>query len=122
MSNPQRGISSSQFLGVPLAHGHYSNGVMSPTYQSWRNMIQRCTNPGSLRWQRYGGRGVTVCERWRAFENFLADMGERPPNPVGWAKRRGLYSLDRIDNDGDYEPGNCRWATLCEQRANRANR
>lgn len=71
-------------------------------------MIQRCTNPNNPAWRLYGGRGITVCARWRDFPAFLADMGERP---------NGL-TLDRIDNDRGYEPGNCRWATWSEQRSN----
>lgn len=91
-------------------HGNASraNGP-TPTYNSWRGMIERCTNPKQAHYARYGGRGVTVCERWTVFENFLSDMGERPP---------GL-TLDRKNNDGNYEPGNCRWATNQEQRHNR---
>ena len=99
--------------GPNRKHGHTHmegrTSVPSPTYCSWAHMRQRCGNPRSNRWMLYGGRGITVCERWRKFENFLADMGERP---IG-------LTLDRIDSDGNYEPGNCRWATPKEQAINR---
>ncbi len=92
-------------------HGH-AGGGQSPTYQTWRGMIQRCTNPNYSGWEYYGGRGIGVCERWCEFANFIADMGERPD---------GL-TLDRIDSDGNYEPANCRWATPAQQTANRRPR
>ena len=80
-----------------------------PTHTAWQSMRQRCNNPKSDRYSFYGGRGIRVCDRWNAsFDAFLADMGARPP------KR----SLDRIDVDGNYEPGNCRWATQSEQMRN----
>ena len=87
---------------------------ITPTYDSWVHMRQRCSNPNYAKWHRYGGRGITVCARWDpkqggSFANFLADMGERPEG----------RTLDRWPNpDGNYEPGNCRWATPKEQRAN----
>lgn len=73
-------------------------------------MRKRCLDRNGKDWPRYGGRGIGICARWEIYENFLADMGERPAG----------RSLDRKDNDGNYEPGNCRWATAREQRANRS--
>lgn len=88
-------------------HGRYG----TPEYRAWDAMKQRCTNPKANGYDGYGGRGITVCDRWRySFENFYADMGDRPSRD---------HSLDRIDNEGNYEPGNCRWATHSEQMKNR---
>lgn len=82
----------------------------SPEYVSWRHMKQRCCNPKRRDYAYYGARGITVCERWQTFDNFLADMGLRPTIK---------YSLDRIDHEGNYEPTNCRWATKLEQNRNK---
>lgn len=83
---------------------HHMSGT--PTYTTWRKMRERCRNPKSAQWKWYGARGISVCARWESFENFLADMGERPAG----------HTLDRYPNrDGNYEPGNCRWANHAEQ-------
>lgn len=96
-----------------FSQGNKRHGLFgTPTHTSWSNMIQRCTNPNRWQYPYYGGRGVTVCERWMTFENFYADMGDRP---------EGL-SLDRIDNNKGYEPGNCKWSTRSEQARNRRKR
>lgn len=92
-----------------LKHGHYAGGKMSATYRSWHAMIQRCTNPNRGDYDRYGGRGITVCDQWRDFVVFLADMGERPEGKT----------LDRKNNDKGYYKRNCRWATDAQQRANK---
>jgi hypothetical protein len=95
--------------GCTKKHGHTSKGKFSRTYNSWYSMKARCLNSKNEAFTYYGGRGIMVCERWMVFENFLADMGERP---------EGL-TLDRINNDGHYEPSNCRWATWKQQANNR---
>jgi hypothetical protein len=93
-----------------LRHGHFTDKIMSRTYQSWHMMIQRCTNPKRKDFDRYGGRGVTVCKRWREdFEKFLVDMGERPEG----------RTLDRKNTDGSYTKRNCRWATPLQQEQNK---
>ena len=95
---------------IHLKHGHNKKKHTSSTYKSWSELIQRCTNPNNKRYERYMGRGITVCTRWlNSFENFLEDMGERPSKD---------HSIDRIDNDGNYEPSNCRWTTYKEQNSN----
>jgi len=89
-------------------HGH---SMRSPTYRTWIGMVQRCTKPSHHAWGNYGGRGIRVCEQWLTFVNFLEDMGERPEGTT----------LDRIDVNGDYDKGNCRWISRFAQHANYRN-
>jgi hypothetical protein len=90
-----------------------SNKVTYPLYFLWGNIKSRCLNPNNRYWKNYGGRGITVCERWHTFENFYADV--KALYVPGW-------SIDRIDNDRGYEPGNVRWVTASEQARNRRSR
>lgn len=94
-------------------HGHANSRKKqaSSTYTSWLAMKVRCTDPRSKSYPLYGGRGIRMADRWATFANFLADVGERPPGTT----------LDRIDNAGNYEPGNCRWSGAIEQQRNRRN-
>lgn len=95
-------------IAANTTHGR----ARTPTYRIWVLMRYRCFNPKAKPYKYYGGRGITVCDRWLSFQNFFDDMGERPSG----------MSIDREDNDGNYEPGNCRWATPKEQRANQRRR
>lgn len=89
-----------------------SKGYNHPLFRTWWSMIQRCHNPNSISYKSYGAKGVSVCERWReSVFNFAADVGERPEGKT----------LDRIDPFGNYEPGNCRWASVKEQHRNKRN-
>lgn len=102
--HPRPGPTNSNWRGGKTSH---------PLYDTYLDMIARCARPSHHAYQRYGGRGIRVCERWRSdFWAFVTDMGERPPG----------MSIDRVDNDRGYEPGNCRWATTAEQNRNRRPR
>lgn len=100
-------VKKSQIGNAARTHGWSSRSQ----YRAWLTMRSRCTNPKNADYKRYGGRGIKVCDRWQVFENFLADMGECP---VG-------LTLDRIETNGNYEPGNCRWATNHDQHRNKSS-
>ena len=100
-----------KWMAARVTHGAYLGGVESPEHSTWRSMLARCHNPNNKHYRYYGGKGVSVCERWLEYDNFLADMGCRPSTQV---------SLDRIDLVGNYEPGNCRWATRSQQQKNKS--
>lgn len=94
------------FSRVKTTHGM----TKTPEYQTWSGILARCLNPNGPAWGNYGGRGITVCDRWLKFENFFADMGRKPSV---------MHTLERLNNDGPYDPSNCRWATYTQQNRNR---
>lgn len=113
MTHQQKGYKRPEVTGSKngkFTHGHAGN-IHSPTYRSWRMMRARCLYPSHRNYKDYGARGITFCDRWNSFENFLADMGKRPEG----------MNLDRIDTNGNYKPSNCRWTDEKTQQRNRTN-
>ncbi len=105
-------LGKSKSCGCLNVINHTKHGMSNTmVHNIWGGMIQRCTNQKATAWKYYGGRGITICDRWAySFENFFSDMGNPPSKK---------HSIDRINNDGNYEPGNCRWATASQQAKNR---
>jgi hypothetical protein len=102
---------SGDFIMPALSHGHSRNRTRTRTYRTWTTMRTRCLNKHNRNYRFYGAKGIKICPRWMKFENFLADMGPRPDGKT----------LDRWPNrNGNYEPSNCRWATVAEQRFNQS--
>lgn len=112
---------SAALTGKPQAsRGNLRHGMKgSPAYNVWMGMRTRCLNPKNPNWPYYGGRGIKIAPQWDSFLQFLADVGPRPANTPGYLGKFSEFSLDRIDNDGNYEPGNVRWVTRDVQVANR---
>jgi hypothetical protein len=112
-----------QARGLCMTHYQQERRAeLGPEWTVWLNLIQRCTDPNHPRYHRYGGRGITVDDRYlgeKGFDHFIEDVGQRPPSPEGWTSRKAYWSIDRIDNDRGYEPGNLRWATASQQAYNR---
>lgn len=97
--------------GAPsVKHGEARNGKRTPEYSIWQAMIDRCQSPGNPFYADYAGRGITVCDAWRSYENFIHDMGRRPSADL---------SLERLDNDRGYSPDNCAWRTRTQQQRNK---
>ena len=102
-------LRSERVSEAQTTHGHSCGYRKTPTYSTWKALRKRCNNPNSKDYPRYGGRGITICKRWEKFENFLVDLGEKPKGT----------SIDRINNNGNYESCNCRWADSKTQSINK---
>lgn len=112
VTTTQLRLGKTQSCGCFKTDLHTTHGdCESPEYYAWRSMRNRCEDPSTKYFDKYGGRGIAVCQRWSEYQNFLDDMGRKPSKQ---------YSLERENNDGNYEPANCKWATKSEQTRNRS--